>query len=133
IVPIVPFLIVPVGFLLASSKGGFPLPRLIVGGTFLLSVLAQLPGVAISCPAYWNATINTKLIIPDQIFFSPRWSPLLGQFHWLLQGQHVQWLLPIPWPALVEPARLVLVVVGFAAFAFLLYLHRDPSYSWQPG
>lgn len=125
IVPIVPFLIVPVGFLLSSPKGTSLFRQSIVGGVFLLSVLAQLSGVAVSYPLYWNATINTRLIVPDQIFFSPRWSPLLGQLHWLIQGQHVQWLLPMPWPTLATPVRVALLVIGLLAAGATALLHRS--------
>ena len=71
--------------------------------------------MAVYYALYWDATINTRAIVLDQILFSPQWSPLLGQFRWMLEGRGVQWLLPLPDPALEWPVRGLLLSASLSA------------------
>jgi hypothetical protein len=125
VVPAIPFILLPIGFLLSPKDERSRLRRIALGALFAASILAQLPGVAVWYASYWNATINTKTIIPDQIFFSPRWTPLVGQFSWMLRSEHVQWFLPLPAASWSMLARAVLILIACVAFVILLWLHQS--------
>jgi len=122
IVPTIPFLILPIGFLLRSPDWLSWRRRLVVGSLFFISFLAQLPGVAVYYAFYWNDLIGSRMVTLDQYFFVPKYTPLWGQFRWMVEGKHTRWLLPVP-PSAWEPVvRLSLLLVAMAAAATLAWL-----------
>jgi hypothetical protein len=122
VVPTVPFLLLPIGLLLLEPGWASTARRGLVLALGLVSVVAQLPGVAIFYTDYLYALDELK-ITWEQIFFEPRWSPLFGQLGWVLSGRNAAWLIPIGRPGLALPIHLGLAGLVSAAMLALAWPH----------
>ena len=89
LVAIIPFLILPAGYLFCSPRG-----RAVVALVAWLGVAVQILGVAINYDfVYWDWT-SMKLSPANAFLFQPDISPIPTHLGDLLQGRHVDlWLL----------------------------------------
>jgi hypothetical protein len=122
VVPTIPFLLLPIGLLLLDPAGAALARRVVFLAVGLVSVVAQLPGVAIFYTDYLYALDEHK-ITWEQIFFEPRFSPLFGQLGWVVSGRNAAWLLPIARPELALPVHLGLALTAAAAALALVWPH----------
>jgi hypothetical protein len=120
IVPIVPFLLLAVGFLLQQPAWRTTARRWLVGALFALSLGVQLIGVSV----FYTDTLDVPLdrgATWDQVYFVPRYSPILAGAELVSTGRHVRPLLPIERAHLHWPIRGGLVVLGLAGAAGLYW------------
>ena len=75
---VIPYLILPAGFLLREHKQVVKIPFLIV---LLMGILIQLPSVTVNIARYYyEMSRDYGRLGHDQILFSPKHSQLIGQF-----------------------------------------------------
>jgi hypothetical protein len=84
LVPLVPFLIVPIGSRLGSR--GFLLAVLAV---WALSLLAILPGISTDFNVYFANSLYRDHVPEHSLWFDPIHSQLLVQWQYLLRGQEI--------------------------------------------
>jgi hypothetical protein len=108
LVPVLPFLILPIGYWLGERVG------MVAAGTLALSILVQLPGVTLFYGEPLDWALDTLRVGWHEIYFVPRYSPIMVGFELLLMSK-TEALLPIPSPVWQFPVR-----VGLAAAAVAL-------------
>lgn len=111
LVPLLPFLVLPLGWLRA--------PRPLVAVVVAVSLLAQLPGVAMY---YWEPFDFARERLGaswDDIYFWPTYSPIVSGFRLLLEGR-VNPPLAAPDGRWSQPLRAALLLLAAGAFARLL-------------
>jgi len=93
LVPIVPFVVLSVGYLRGVGSGQAQWIPII--GIIGLSALVQIPGLAFHHARYTDKLVHGGEVSLEQKYFSPPHSPILVQAHWLLEGEPLDFFLPV--------------------------------------
>ncbi len=84
LVPLVPFLVIPIGARLASRRFLF-----VVIATWAVSLLAVIPGISTDFNVYFANLLYREQVAENRLWFDPMHSQLLVQWQYLLQGEAI--------------------------------------------
>jgi hypothetical protein len=109
LVPIVPFLTLPAGLLL-DTQTHRRLKVAVATTVLAVSVLVQIVGVSFHYDRFHETVVVPGQVSSHELLWNPRYSPIVVQGQWLLQGKSLDLLVPLeqafPGQILISPADL---------------------------